>query len=127
MENITPDPRKVAEAAVKILDSKRARDIRMLRVTDKTELADYFVIATGNSTTQIKTLSGEIEEKFKEDGVPCRNIEGFSGGTWVLMDYSTVVIHIFSKEAREYYSLDRFWAEAEKVDIAPLLTTEDGE
>ena len=118
-------PREIAEIAVKALDSKRARDIKLLYVEEQTTLADYYVLATGNSITQIQALSGEVEHKLTEAGVAVGHIEGHGNGTWVLMDYGCVAVHVFSREARDFYNLDKLWSDSEQIDIAPIVTPED--
>ena len=125
MENKELSPREIAEIAVKALDSKRARDIKLLYVEEQTTLADYYVLATGNSNTQIQALSGEVEHKLTEAGVAVGHIEGHGNGTWVLMDYGCVAVHVFSREARDFYNLDKLWGDSESIDITPIVTAED--
>lgn len=127
MEMKELSPREIAEIAVKALDSKRAKDIKLLYVEKQTVLADYYVLATGNSNTQINALSGEVEHKLAEAGVAVSHIEGHGNGTWVLMDYGTVAVHIFSREARDFYNLDKLWSDSEQIDITPIVTAEDKE
>ena len=105
---------KVLAAA---LDSKKGGDIRVLKTEHLTTLADYFVICTANSSTQIKALSDACEEAMDKAGEPVHHIEGHRGGTWLLMDYSSVVVHIFTDEARKFYDLERLWADAEEVKL----------
>lgn len=124
MEMKELSPREIAEIAVKALDSKRAKDIKLLYVEKQTVLADYYVLATGNSNTQINALSGEVEHKLTEAGVAVSHIEGHGNGTWVLMDYGTVAVHIFSREARDFYNLDKLWSDSEQIDITPIVTAE---
>ena len=125
MEMKELSPREIAEIAVKALDSKRAKDIKLLHVEEQTVLADYYVLATGNSNTQINALSGEVEHKLTEAGVAVSHIEGHGNGTWVLMDYGCVAVHIFSREARDFYNLDKLWSDSESIDITPIVTAED--
>ena len=125
MENKELSPREIAEIAVKALDSKRAKDIKLLYVEEQTVLADYYVLATGNSNTQINALSGEVEHKLAEAGVTVGHIEGFGNGTWVLMDYGCVAVNIFSREARDFYNLDKLWSDSENIDITPIVTVEE--
>ena len=114
-------PREIAELAVKVLDSKRARDLKLLYVEKQTVLADYYVLATGNSNTQIRALSGEVEDKLAEAGVKVDHVEGHGNGVWVLMDYGSVAVHIFSREAREFYNLDKLWSDSEQIDITEII------
>lgn len=105
----------------KALDSKKGQDIQVLRTGDLTTLADYFVICTATSTTQIKALADNCEKVMKELGEPPHHIEGHRGGTWVLMDFSAVVVHIFDDEARKFYDLERLWKDAEQVDLKDII------
>ena len=114
-------PNEIARIAVKSLDNKKALDIKLLRTRDITVLADYFVICTARSTTQLKTLSDEVEEILKENGeVPLRR-EGHRSGGWVLLDYACVVVHLFLQETREFYTLERLWGDAEDIDISTMI------
>lgn len=103
------DAKALAEAIAEVLDSKKARDIKVLYVEDKTVIAEYFVICTANSSTQVKALAGEVEYKIGLRGVDAYNVEGRDNGTWLLLDYSNVIVHIFGREAREFYNLDRLY------------------
>ncbi len=114
-------PREIADAIVKVLDDKSARDIKLLRVNDKTVVTDYFVICTANSTTQVKSLAGEIEYKLGEMGLSPAHVEGYDGSTWIAMDYLHVIVHIFHRDQREFYKLEKVWADAEDI---PLSLTE---
>ncbi len=103
------DAKTLAESIAEVLDSKKARDIKVLYVEDKTVIAEYFVICTANSSTQVKALAGEVEYKIGLRGVDAYNVEGRDNGTWLLLDYSNVIVHIFGREAREFYNLDRLY------------------
>jgi len=120
-EDMIITPRQLAEKITVIADSKKARDIKLLRIEDKTIIADYFVICCGNSNTQIKAIAGEIEEKLGEDAIFPSHIEGYNEATWTVLDYSSVIVHIFSREARDFYKLEKLWSEAEDIDISALL------
>ena len=116
------DSKLMALEIAKALDSKKGQDIQVLKTGDLTTLADYFVICTATSTTQIKALADACEKNLKEQGEPPHHVEGHRGGTWVLMDFSAVVVHIFDDEARKFYDLERLWQDAEKVDLSDVLT-----
>lgn len=116
------EPKQLAMELVKVLDSKKAEDIRLLHTTEQTSLADYMVICTANSTTQIKTLSEACEEELKKLGEPPKNIEGRRGNTWVLLDFYSVIVHVFNQEARDFYDLERLWGDAESVDISDFIS-----
>ena len=115
--------REVAELAVKILDSKLASEIKLLKIDAKTVIADYFVICTGRSTTQVKTLADEVEYKLKVAGVSDSRLEGSASDEWKIVDCKDVIIHIFSTEARDFYKLDRLWADCEEIDITKILNS----
>ena len=118
-------PKELAIIAAEALDEKKGKEIAAIEVTEQTTLADYFVIATGSSNTQINALSGSVEKAMKEQAneMPLRR-EGYRDGTWVLLDYGCVVVHVFSPEAREFYALERIWADAEQVDISDIIIEE---
>ena len=115
-------PKEIAELAVTTLDGKRARDLKLLRVGDVTVLADYFVICTATSTTQIKSLADELEAVLEEKGEFKLHREGYRGGGGVLNDYGCGVVHLFMEEARQFFGLERLWADGEEVDISALVT-----
>lgn len=116
-------PKELALIAVKALDEKKGKEIAALEVTDQTTLADYFVIATGSSNTQINALSGSVEKALEEQAgeKPLRR-EGYRDGTWVLLDYGCVVVHVFNAEARAFYDLERLWADGKPLDLSGVLT-----
>ena len=117
-------PKEIALTAAAALDSKKGGDIKVLEITDLTTLVDYFVIATGTSNTQISALCGAVEEKLTAQGEEPLHREGYRDGTWVLWDYGSVAIHVFSEEAREFYSLERLWSDGKEVDLTGVLTKE---
>lgn len=113
--------RELAEIAVKALDSKKGKEIRLIRIEKITTLAEYFVICTGTSNTQINALCDAVEKELTEKGEEPLHREGYRGGTWVLLDYGCVVVHIFNDEARKFYSLEHLWADGEEVDLSAIL------
>ena len=114
-------PKELAIIAARALDDKKGRELAVIEITDQTTLADYFVIATGTSSTQINALSGAVEKAMEErGGEPLLHREGHRDGTWVLLDYGSVVVHIFSGEAREFYSLERLWSDGKRMDLSFL-------
>ncbi len=112
------------ELAVRHLDSKKAKDIKVLEVTGLTLLADYFVICSATSTTQVKALGDTLEEKLELDGEPLLKKEGKQGMQWVLMDYSDVIVHIFYQETREFYGLEKLWADAREIPLNEIIEEE---
>lgn len=117
-------PEEVAKLAVQALDSKRGEKISLLKVRDLTILADYFLICTGTSNTHIRTLCDEVEKVLQDQGEPLLRREGQRGGTWVLLDFGCLVVHVFTDETRKFYDLERLWSDAEPVAIDDLLTPE---
>lgn len=115
-------PKEIAELVVKTLDGKKASNIKMLRTTDVTVLADYFVICTASSSTQIKTLADEVERAVEEHGEEVHHREGYRSGSWVLIDLGCVVVHLFMDETRKFYNLEHLWSDAEDIDVSALLT-----
>lgn len=113
--------REMAEIAVKALDSKKGKEIRLIRIDKITTLAEYFVICTSTSNTQINALCDAVEKELTEKGEEPLHREGYRGGTWVLLDYGCVVVHVFNDEARKFYSLEHLWADGEEVDLSAIL------
>ena len=113
VQELTPltgeDAKALADAIAEVLDSKKGRDIKVLHVEDKTVIAEYFVLCTGNSSTQIKALAGEVEYRIGLRGLEPYGTEGRDNNSWMILDYSNVIVHIFSREAREFYNLDKLY------------------
>lgn len=122
MANLTE--KQTIELIVKALDSKRAEDIQLIGIKDLTIVADYFVIANGTSNTQTKALADEVEFKLKQNGIEPIRSEGYQGGSWIVLDYGNIVVHVFYKETREYYNLERLWQDGEQIDISDLIIKE---
>lgn len=114
--------KEIALKAAKILDSKKARDVKIMRVNEQTIIADYFVIAGGTSRTQVNSLADEVEYKLGLEGINPSKVEGRGQGTWVLIDYDSVLIHVFNPQSREFYNLEKLWAESTPVEFE---STED--
>ena len=116
-------PKETALLLAKALDSKKGLDIKVLETGHLTTLADYFVLCSATSSSQIRALSEACEKAMKEQtGEDPHHVEGHRGGTWVLLDFSSVVVHIFNEEAREFYDLERLWNDAAPVDLTGILT-----
>ena len=103
------------KCAVRALDAKLALDINVLKIEEITTLSEYFIICTGNSNTHVRTLKEAVEQKFDE-----AEIEGHSG-SWVLMDYGSIIIHIFTDEGRKFYQLDKVWADATALSVDDMI------
>ncbi len=107
---------------IKTLDAKKAEDIQAIKISDLTIIADYFIIANGTSTTQTRALADEVEFKMKQQGAEPLRIEGERNANWIIIDYGDVVVHVFYKETREHYNLERLWADGEHIDVSGYLT-----
>lgn len=111
---------ELAKRAATILDAKKADELNVLGIGEISVIADYFVLATGTSSTHVKALSDELEIKLKEEGTMPDRVEGYRSNSWILLDYGHVVIHIFTAEARQFYDLDRLWQDAENIELSFL-------
>ena len=114
-------PKEIAYAVTKALDEKKGMNIKLLKIDKVSSLADYFLICTGTSNTHVRTLCDYAEYVLEELGEPMLGREGHRGNSWELLDYGTIVVHVFTEEAREFYSLERLWADAEQVDLTGIV------
>lgn len=110
------ESKKLAEAIAKFLSDKKAQDIVQIYVADKTVIADYFVIASARSSTQVKSLCENVEEFIESQGATVRRIEGKAEGRWAVVDAVDVIVHIFNDEQRLFYHLERLWGDGEKFE-----------
>ena len=108
-------------AIIKALDSKKAEHIKAIQIGDLTIIADYFVIANGTSTTHTRGLADEVEFKLGEKGIKPDHIEGFDGASWIAMDYGDIIVHVFYKDTRKDYALEKLWGDGEAVDISEYM------
>ena len=114
LQNATP--LEVAKAIETFLDNKKGRDIKVLHVEDVSNIADYFVVCTATSNTHVKALSGEVEYQLDRRGVNAYHIEGRDNNSWVVLDYCNVMVHIFNREARDFYNLDKLYENTTAVE-----------
>lgn len=117
----TMTPKEMALLAAQALNDKKGKDIKVLETTELTALANFFVICSASSNTQIKALIGNVEKALTEAGEPPHHTEGYREGTWVLADYGCVLVHVFTDEAREFYALEHRWSDATPIDISAIL------
>ena len=117
-------PKQIAYEVTKALDAKKGMDIKLLKIDRVSSLADYFLICTGTSNTHVKTLCDYAEYTLEQMGEKMLGREGHRGNTWELLDYGTIVIHVFTDEARKFYDLERLWADAEVVDLSDVIIPE---
>lgn len=110
-------PSEIAKIAVKVLDDKKALDIKLLKTTDVTILADYFIICTATSSTHMRSLGDYVEHELKNVNEPVLRREGELNNDWMLIDFGCLVVHIFLQDCRDYYKLEHLWSDAENIDI----------
>ena len=120
MQNTLPPltdatPEELAHAVFDVLDAKKGQKIKVLHVHDQTVITDYFVICTGNSSTQVKSLAGEVEYKLGLRGVNPLHFEGRDNNGWIVLDYDYVIVHIFNRENREFYNLEKLYGDAKEI------------
>ena len=112
------ESRELALKIAKILDSKKAIGLRVLKIGEISSIGDYFVIASATNKSHVQSLSDDIDFALgHEDGIAPQRVEGYSSASWILMDYSSVIVHIFNDEVREFYSLERLWSDAKIEEI----------
>ena len=116
------DSLELAKTIAKALDSKKGDSIEILHVEELTTLADYFVLASGGSTTQVRALADEVQDTVEKLGLDLPRREGRGGDSWILLDVGSVIVHVFTQESREYYQLEKLWGDAPLVSLE-----EDGE
>ena len=120
------EPKELALLAARALSDKKGKEIQVREIANLTTLADYFVIATGSSNTQINALIDNVEKVLTEEaGEEPLHREGYRGGTWVLLDYGCIAVHVFSAEAREFYDLERLWRDGKNVDLSGIIDEND--
>ena len=111
-----------ARKIVQVMDSKKAKDIRLIKIEGISSLGDYFVVAPASNTTQVKAIADEVEDEMTKLGLEPNRVEGRQSAQWILMDYYDVMVHVFLDEARSFYNLERLWSDAPQLDISDLLT-----
>ena len=107
--------KKILKMAFDALEDKKGEDVQILEITEITMLADYFIITNGNNPSQIQSLVDNVEEALEKEGMFTKRVEGKKDSGWVLMDYGDIVVHIFSKEDREFYDLERIWKDGKNI------------
>ncbi len=117
---------KILKIAANALNSKKARNLSAIKVDQLTALTQYFLIASATSTTHVRALADEVEDKLKENGLNVHHIEGKTTG-WIALDYESVIVHVFTPDQREFYDLDRMWADGEVIDLEVILDEEIGD
>ncbi len=111
---------ETARCAAKALCERKGMKVKLIKISDISSIADYFVIAAGSSNTHVKSLADNVEFRLDQEGVGVSHIEGYRSDSWILLDYIDVIVHVFSEEAREYYDLERLWEDGEAQDISDI-------
>ena len=106
---------EAAKLAQEALEDKKGEDIKVLDLISISKIADYFIIASGNNVNQLRAMADSVEEKLFKEGYKLHHSEGYSGGAWILLDFGNIIVHLFNKEERNFYSLDRVWSDAKEV------------
>ena len=112
-----------AVLAVEALEDKKAEDITIIEISEVSVIADYFIIAGGNNKSQIQALSDVVDEKLGRAGLPLKQIEGYNNANWILLDFGDIIVHIFDKENRLFYDLERIWCDGKKIELNDLKNT----
>lgn len=116
------EPLALAQRCIAVLDEKKAEDLRLLHVEEQTVLADYFIICTGTSSTQLRALAAELEYRMQIAGEPPLHMEGYDEANWIIVDFGCVIVHLFTRATRDFYGLEKLWSDADKVDLSALLS-----
>ena len=106
----------LVKTAFEAIDDKKGEDIRILDISKVSVIADYFIIAHGNNINQVQSICDEVEQRLGRVGVHAKQIEGYEKANWILMDFGDIIIHVFDKENRLFYDLERIWRDGEAVD-----------
>ena len=117
------ETKEILKIAANALNDKKALDLNAIKVDDLTVLTEYFLMASATSSTHVRSLAEEVEFKLSESGLEPHHIEGRTTG-WILLDYGSVIVHVFNKESREFYNLDKMWNDGQAVDLDKILTNE---
>ncbi len=117
---------EILKIAANALNSKKAKQLKCIKVDELTSFTDYFLVATANSSTQVRAFCDEVEDKLKEAGLEPHHIEGRATG-WLVLDYNSVIVHIFTPDQREFYGLDNMWKDGTEIDLTNILDEAEGD
>lgn len=109
--------RQMIKNAVEGLEDKKGEDIRIIDISEVSPIADYFILASGSNRSQIQAMADSVAEKLHKGGFHMKQMEGYDGGNWILMDFVDVVVHIFDRESRNFYDLERIWKDGKLVEL----------
>lgn len=111
---------QVAQLAARLLEDKKARQVRILDISQISTVADYFVVGSASSTVHLRAIADHVEEQLDQVGMRKRHMEGYRNGRWILLDYGDLVIHLFHEEERDFYNLERLWGDAPVLEHTPV-------
>lgn len=109
--------KKMAKLAIEALEDKKAEDIHVIDIADVSTIADYFIIANGSNKSQVQAMIDNVDDKLGRAGYPVKQTEGYNTANWVLMDFGDIIVHVFDKENRLFYDLERIWRDGKKVEL----------
>ena len=109
------DSKKMVRLAVEALENTKAEDIEILDISEISSLGDYFIVASGTNRSQIQAMADKVEEALHKEGFPKKDVEGYDSAYWILQDFEDIIVHIFDKENRVFYDLERIWRDGKKV------------
>ena len=121
MSNIEPST-KMAKLVIEALEEKKAEDIRIIDISSVSILGDYFIFASGNNRNQIQAMSDEVERLLGKNGFSLKQVEGYDSANWILLDFSDIIVHIFDKENRLFYNLERIWRDGKDITIESITS-----
>lgn len=110
------DSKELTRIAVKALEDKKGEDIKIIDIHEVSVLADYFIIADGSNSSQVQAMADNVQEELFKAGCECRQIEGYQSANWILMDYGDIIVHVFSREDRLFYDLERIWRDGKLIE-----------
>lgn len=113
--------KELTKLAIEALEDKKAEDIQVIDISEVSVIADYFIIASGSNRSQIQAMSDNVEEALGRAGTPAKQIEGYNTANWILLDFCDIIVHVFDKENRLFYDLERIWRDGKKIDTAEFL------
>lgn len=111
---------EMAKVAIAALDDKKAKDIKVIDISNVSVMADYFIIASGTNRNQVQAMANNVEEKLHEHGIHPRQVEGYQAANWILMDFNDVIVHVFNEEDRLFYNLEKIWMDGKVIAIEDL-------
>ena len=114
------DTKKLVKELYAAIEGKKGENIRIIDISGVSVIADYFIIANGNNVNQVQAIADSVDEIMVKNNLPAGRIEGYNSANWILMDYGNVIVHIFSKEDRLFYDLERIWRDGKNIEIGDL-------